>query len=49
MDLLNALGEALPCTTVYEASTEDRLVITVMSPSLLELSMSILMERSISR
>lgn len=39
----------LPCTTVYEASTEDRLVITVMSPSLLELSMSILMERSISR
>ena len=34
---------------MYEASTEDRLVMTVTSSSLLELSMSMLMERSISR
>lgn len=40
---------SLPCTTVYDASTEDRLVMTVTSSSLLELSMSMLMERSISR
>lgn len=40
---------ALPCTTVYDASTEERLVMTVTSSSRLELSMSMLMERSISR
>lgn len=34
---------------MYEASTEDRLVMTVTSSSRLELSMSMLMERSISR
>lgn len=45
----HVLSESLPCTTVYEASTEDRLVMTVTSSSLLELSMSMLMERSISR
>ncbi len=43
------LSVSLPCTTVYEASTEERLVMTVTSSSLLELSMSMLMERSISR
>lgn len=43
------LSALLPCTTVYEASTEDRFVTTVTSSSLLELSMSMFMERSISR
>lgn len=43
------LTVSLPCTTVYDTSTEDRFVMTVTSSSLLELSMSMLMERSISR
>lgn len=46
---LHFLTVSLPCTTVYDASTEDRLVMTVTSSSLLELSMSMLIERSISR